>query len=83
MTFTVNLVPHFLIFLYYLAIIKIYAFFTFHGVGWETRADVGIYLAVDIGKEEIEMEKNDLLLHVKEMGVNGHLPPRLCTPEKQ
>ncbi|ORY93792.1 glycosyltransferase like family 2-domain-containing protein [Syncephalastrum racemosum] len=60
----VKLIPHFLkrpfdiwaspawlIFNYYFAIMKIYALFTLHEVGWGTRAGVSGELAADIGKE--------------------------------
>ncbi|KAG1446487.1 hypothetical protein G6F56_009553 [Rhizopus delemar] len=74
----IKLVPHFvkrpldiwvlpawLIFNYYFAIMKIYALFTLHEVGWGTRAGVGTELAANIGKEvpeqhvKIEMSAMD------------------------
>ncbi|KAG2177859.1 hypothetical protein INT43_003106 [Umbelopsis isabellina] len=46
--------PAWLIFNYYFAIMKIYALFTLHEVGWGTRAGVGTTLAADIAKEKNE-----------------------------
>ncbi|EIE91570.1 hypothetical protein RO3G_16281 [Rhizopus delemar RA 99-880] len=43
--------PAWLVFNYYFAIMKIYALFTLHEVGWGTRAGVGTELAANIGKE--------------------------------
>ncbi|KAI8644336.1 nucleotide-diphospho-sugar transferase [Parasitella parasitica] len=61
----VKLIPHFvkrpqdiwvlpawLLFNYYFAIMKLYALFTLHEVGWGTRAGVGTELAADIGKDD-------------------------------
>jgi hypothetical protein len=50
-------IPAWLIFNYYFAVMKIYALFTLHEVGWGTRAGVGTTLAADIAKET-EDEKN-------------------------
>ncbi|KAG2174782.1 hypothetical protein INT43_005844 [Umbelopsis isabellina] len=65
LTRTVKLLPHFLkrpqdiiwipawlAFNYYFAIMKIYALFTLHEVGWGTRAGVATGLAADIAKEK-------------------------------
>ncbi|KAI8970699.1 glycosyltransferase like family 2-domain-containing protein [Pilobolus umbonatus] len=61
----IKLVPHFvkrpwdiwvlpawLVFNYYFAVMKIYALFTLHEVGWGTRAGIGNELAADIGKQQ-------------------------------
>jgi len=45
-------IPAWLIFGYYFAIMKIYALFTLHEVGWGTRAGIGTLLAADIAKED-------------------------------
>ncbi|KAG0163774.1 hypothetical protein DFQ28_009295 [Apophysomyces sp. BC1034] len=45
-------VPAWLLFNYYFAVMKLYALFTLHEVGWGTRAGVGNTLAADIEKEE-------------------------------
>ncbi|KAI8576388.1 hypothetical protein K450DRAFT_257062 [Umbelopsis ramanniana AG] len=50
-------IPAWLIFNYYFAIMKVYALFTLHEVGWGTRAGVGTTLAADIAKES-EQEKD-------------------------
>ncbi|KAI8097914.1 glycosyltransferase like family 2-domain-containing protein [Gilbertella persicaria] len=44
--------PTWLLFNYYFAVMKLYALFTLHKVGWGTRAGVGITLAADIAKQE-------------------------------
>ncbi|KAF7731261.1 hypothetical protein EC973_000677 [Apophysomyces ossiformis] len=44
--------PAWLLFNYYFAIMKLYALFTLHEVGWGTRTGVGTTLAADIEKEE-------------------------------
>ncbi|KAI9289582.1 nucleotide-diphospho-sugar transferase [Umbelopsis sp. AD052] len=49
-------IPAWLVFNYYFAIMKLYALFTLHEVGWGTRAGVGTTLAADIAKED-EQEK--------------------------
>jgi hypothetical protein len=67
----IKLVPHFLkrpldiwvlpawlLFNYYFAIMKIYALFTLHEVGWGTRAGVGTELAADISKEADEKQQH-------------------------
>ncbi|KAI8888517.1 glycosyltransferase family 2 protein [Backusella circina FSU 941] len=43
--------PAWLLFNYYFAVMKVYALFTLHEVGWGTRAGVGTTLAADIEKE--------------------------------
>ncbi|CAO3672947.1 unnamed protein product [Umbelopsis ramanniana] len=45
-------VPAWLVFNYYFAVMKIYALFTLHEVGWGTRAGVATGLAADIAKEK-------------------------------
>jgi hypothetical protein len=40
------------VFNYYFAVMKIYALFTLHEVGWGTRAGVAVGLAADIAKEK-------------------------------
>ncbi|RUS29475.1 putative polysaccharide synthase [Jimgerdemannia flammicorona] len=50
-------IPAWLIFGYYFAIMKLYALFTLHEVGWGTRAGVGTTLAADIAKEDAMGEK--------------------------
>lgn len=52
--------PAWLLFNYYFAIMKVYALFTLHEVGWGTRAGVGTTLAADIEKEgrEEQMRQN-------------------------
>ncbi|KAI8387382.1 nucleotide-diphospho-sugar transferase [Blakeslea trispora] len=57
--------PAWLIFNYYFAIMKLYALFTLHEVGWGTRAGVGTELAANIGKEVSEAEKGHLDEHMK------------------
>jgi cellulose synthase/poly-beta-1,6-N-acetylglucosamine synthase-like glycosyltransferase len=65
LTRTIKLLPHFfkrprdiiwvpawLVFNYYFAVMKIYALFTLHEVGWGTRAGVAVGLAADIAKEK-------------------------------
>ncbi|KAL0085897.1 glycosyltransferase family 2 protein [Phycomyces blakesleeanus] len=47
--------PAWLLFNYYFAIMKIYALFTLHEVGWGTRAGIGNELAADIGKQDIQI----------------------------
>jgi cellulose synthase/poly-beta-1,6-N-acetylglucosamine synthase-like glycosyltransferase len=44
--------PAWLLFNYYFAVMKVYALFTLHEVGWGTRAGVGTTLAADIEKED-------------------------------
>ncbi|RUS13276.1 glycosyltransferase family 2 protein [Endogone sp. FLAS-F59071] len=46
-------IPAWLIFGYYFTIMKIYALFTLHEVGWGTRAGVGTVLASDIAKQDV------------------------------
>lgn len=45
-------VPAWLVFNYYFAVMKLYALFTLHEVGWGTRAGVATGLAADIAKEK-------------------------------
>ncbi|CDH48979.1 glycosyltransferase family 2 protein [Lichtheimia corymbifera JMRC:FSU:9682] len=47
-------IPAWLIFNYYFAIMKIYALFTLHEVGWGTRAGVGTELAANIKEDPPE-----------------------------
>ncbi|KAI9265428.1 nucleotide-diphospho-sugar transferase [Helicostylum pulchrum] len=44
--------PAWLLFNYYFAVMKVYALFTLHEVGWGTRAGIGTTLAADIEKEQ-------------------------------
>ncbi|KAI9019522.1 glycosyltransferase like family 2-domain-containing protein [Phycomyces nitens] len=58
--------PAWLLFNYYFAVMKVYALFTLHEVGWGTRAGVGTTLAADITKEDrIQSDKMQGSPHVE------------------
>ncbi|KAI8884776.1 glycosyltransferase family 2 protein [Backusella circina FSU 941] len=57
--------PAWLLFNYYFAIMKLYALFTLHKVGWGTRAGVGTTLAADIEKESKEISNTRREGHVE------------------
>jgi cellulose synthase/poly-beta-1,6-N-acetylglucosamine synthase-like glycosyltransferase len=64
-------IPAWLIFNYYFAIMKLYALFTLHEVGWGTRAGVGTTLAADIAKEtEQEKEMADAAAEKDHVQIN-------------
>ncbi|KAI9245494.1 nucleotide-diphospho-sugar transferase [Helicostylum pulchrum] len=62
--------PAWLLFNYYFAIMKIYALFTLHEVGWGTRAGIGNELAADIGKQDDEKEHYDQHLKIEMSNMN-------------
>ncbi|KAI9314593.1 glycosyltransferase like family 2-domain-containing protein [Dichotomocladium elegans] len=59
--------PAWLIFNYYFAIMKIYALFTLHEVGWGTRAGVGTELAANIGKENTGSQQQEVKIEMNEL----------------